>query len=530
MASNNNLNDYEERGKIFSIFLIEMNDEHIRNMNENNSDEMKNLLGFDTAGELFRDDEKIIRGIYPKYELLYRDVLKICEKNNLFQYGIVNTSERKEPFNPEHTFNLLLEHERIPFITYPHEWSASMMKDAALFHIDLFMQLEKYGLTLKDWHPYNILFKNTDPVFVDFLSIIPIGNLEKEEYLTPPQIPLFFGRFWDTRSKYIHEMYRQMYLPYFLLPMTIMAQKKYKIARKRIFETTLNASKTAINLREVLGIYSARRLFFEMRERLKKISLTEPHQSKQKFLRKLINELNHLDVQPPSSAYVKYYNLKNENFDFKPNAEWTNKQLVVHNAIQRLKPQTVLDLACNTGWFSILAANLGSSVVAVDIDESCVDKLYEYAKNEHLSILPLVIDITHATEDVFPLSQDDLIYQKRMTHTTPLLISAERRLQCDMVLVLALIHHLVLGQNMDFTRIRKILDPLSKKYLIIEFVAKTDNLIVEDPGFFPAFKTNPDAFDWYTMENLLAELKTVFKTIDIVDSYPETRKLLICKK
>jgi len=117
-----------------------------------------------------------------------------------------------------------------------------------------------------------------------------------------------------------------------------------------------------------------------------------------------------------------------------------------------------------------------------------------------------------------------------MTHAIPLLISAERRLLCDMVLVLALIHHLVLGQNMDFNQIRKMLCPLSKKYLIIEFVAKTDNLIVEDPGFFPAFNANPGAFDWYTMENLMAELKTVFKTIDIVDSYPETRKLLICKK
>jgi SAM-dependent methyltransferase len=497
---------------------------------DNNNNTITRLIGFDTAGELFQDDEKILRGIYPEYESLYRDVLENCEKNNLFQYGIVNTAERKGFFDPEHTFNLLLEHERVPFITYPHEWSASMLKDAALFHIDLFIQLEKYGLTLKDWHSYNILFKNTEPIFIDFLSIIPIGNLEKEEYLNPPQVPLFFGRFWDTRSNFLYEMYRRMYVPYFLLPMTIMAQKKYKIARKRIFETTLNASNTTITPSEVFGINIVRRILFEVRKTLKKISLTESHQSKQKFFIKLRNELDHLDVQPPSSAYVNYYNLKNENFDFKPTADWTNKQLVVYNALQELKPQTVLDIACNTGWFSIVAANLGSSVVAVDIDESCVDKLYEYAKNEHLSILPLVIDITHATEDVFPLNQDELIYQKRMTHTTPLLISAERRLQCDMVLVLALIHHLVLGQNMDFNQIRKTLDPLSNKYLLIEFIAKTDNLIVEDPDFFPAFKANPDAFDWYTMENLMVELKTVFKTIDIVDSYPETRKLLICKK
>ena len=488
------------------------------------------LIGFDAAGELFLENEKIHRGIYPEYESLYRDILKICEKNNLFQYGIVNTAERKEPLNPEYKFNLVLEHDHIPFVTYPHEWSASMLKDAALFHIDLFIQLEKYGLTLKDWHPYNILFKHTDPVFVDFLSIIPLGNLDKEDYLNPPKVPLFFGRFWDNRSKYLYEMYSRMYLPFFLLPVTIMAQKKYKIARKRMYETTLNASTTTITPSEVFGIDLIRRILFETRETFKKISLVEHQQSKKKFFRNLKNELDNLEVQPPSSAYVKYYNLKNENFDYNRTADWTNKQLVVYNALKELKPRTVLDIACNTGWFSILAANLGSSVVAVDIDESCVDKLYEYTKKEHLSIHPLVLDISHAAEEVFPIIQDEVIYQKRMAHRTPLLISAEKRLQCDMVLVLALIHHLVLGQNMRFNQIRKILDSLSKKYLIIEFVAKNDNLIIEDPDFFPAFKANPDAFDWYTMENFIIELKTVYKSIDIKESFPETRKLLICKK
>lgn len=489
------------------------------------------LIGFDTAGELFLENGKIFRGIYPEYESLYREILGICEKNNLFKYGIVKTVEREEnSFNTEHKFDLFLEHECIPFITYPHEWPASMLKDAALFHIGLFMQLEKNGLTLKDWHPYNILYENTEPVFIDFLSIIPRENLEKEEYLTPPHAPFFIKRFGDTQSNYLHEMYQRMYVPYFLLPIMIMAQKKYKIARKKMYETTLNASTTTITPRDVFGINIPRRIFYELMEIHKKISLAGSHQSKQQFFEKLRMELDCLDVRPPSSAYLKYYNLKNENFNFKPTPEWTNKQLVVYNSLSELNPRTVLDLACNTGWFSRLAANLGSSVVAVDIDESCVDNLYEYAKNEHLTILPLVLDITHASEELLPLVQDDKTYRHRMQNPIPIVRSAKDRLRCEMVLVLALIHHLVLGQNMNFNQILKIVDPLSEKYLIMEFVEKTDNLVAEDPDFFPAFKNNPDGFDWYTLENLTAELKTVFKTIEIADSYPETRKLLICKK
>jgi len=493
-------------------------------------DKSYRLLGFDTAGELFVHDEKILRGIYPEYETLYRNILETCEKNQFSTLGIVKTWEFNGTLSQDENFNLVLEHERIPFITYPHEWPATMLKDAALFHIGLFIQLEKYGLILKDWHPYNILFKNTDPVFIDFLSIIPIDALKNVDYLNPLHTPLFFGSIWDTHAKYLFEMYQRMYLPFILLPLELMVQKKYNQARKRMLQTTLNASTTTISPHEVFGFNIFKRVLFGERESIKKISLINRAHFSHKFFKFLIRELNHLDIKPASSDYVKYYELKNENFDFKPTAEWTNKQVVVYNTIQQLKPLTVLDVACNTGWFSILAAKNGCEVVAIDIDEASINWLYEYVKTEHLTILPLVIDITRSNEEIFPIVQNESIYQKRLTKSTPLIKSVENRLQCDMVLVLALIHHLALGQNMSFTQLFKILGILSKKYLILEFVPKNDDLIISDPDFFPAYKLDPNSFEWYTLENLVNELKKVFKTIEIVDSYPETRKLLICKK
>jgi len=444
--------------------------------------------------------------------------------------GIVNTHERKEGINFIQNFGLILEHERIQFITYPHEWSPSMLKDAALFHIDLFVELEKFHLTLKDWHPCNILFQGTHPIFVDFLSIIPIGQLENEQYLNPPKTPLFFDRLWDIRSKYLYEMYRMMYIPYFLLPILLMSQKEFKIARSRIFETTLNASNSVINSQDVFKFNIIRKVFYEFRELLKIISLINKRPDKQYFFAKLRDELRYFDVKPESSSYSSYYLLKNEDYDFEHTCSWTNKQRVIHSALQQLKPDTVLDIACNTGWFSILAAKNASYVIAIDIDETCIDNLYEYAKEKDLPILPLVMDISKLKEEVFPHVKGEEIYQKRIGENIPLLISAEKRLQCDMVLVLALIHHLVLGQNFNFTKIMDTITPLTKKFLIIEFVAKNDNLILGDPGFFSAYKANPDSFDWYTIENLVSELKIRYKSIEIIDSYPETRKIIICKK
>lgn len=72
-----------------------------------------------------------------------------------------------------------------------------MLKDAALLHIDLFIRLGRHGLVFKDWHPYNILFKGTNPVFVDFGSIIPTDQLLNEAYLTPPRVTPPFGLLWQ---------------------------------------------------------------------------------------------------------------------------------------------------------------------------------------------------------------------------------------------------------------------------------------------------------------------------------------------
>jgi len=60
-----------------------------------------------------------------------------------------------------------LRHERIPFVSYPYEWSFLMLKEAALLHLDLLAQGIEEGLTLKDATPYNVQWKGAAPVFID---------------------------------------------------------------------------------------------------------------------------------------------------------------------------------------------------------------------------------------------------------------------------------------------------------------------------------------------------------------------------
>jgi hypothetical protein len=215
--------------------------------------EIRRLVGFDNAGEPFLSDGRILRGIYSGHASEVRAVLAVCEENDLFRHGIVHTRELPVNPHPELAYETVLEHERIPFITYPHEWSAQMFKDAALFHITLFEELGRHGLTLKDWSPLNILFSGTRPVFVDFTSIIPLSGLAAQSHLQGTGIPERIGRFWDPVARSIYRMYRLMFEPMFGLPLVMMERGKHAEARRRIYETTLNSADSVITREEVFA-------------------------------------------------------------------------------------------------------------------------------------------------------------------------------------------------------------------------------------------------------------------------------------
>jgi hypothetical protein len=99
-----------------------------------------------------------------------------------------------------------------------------------------------------------------------------------------------------------------------------------------------------------------------------------------------------------------------------------------------------------------------------------------------------------------------------------------------MVLALALVHHLALGQSHPFDEIAAIFAKLATKYLCVEFVDIQDPMVTGERTFFPAYNSAPDNFTWYAKENFIAALKWHFSDIEEVQSHPETRTLLICRK
>jgi SAM-dependent methyltransferase len=488
------------------------------------------LTGFDSDGESFRSGKRILRGIYPGHADRVRQVLGICASNDLFSRGIIGTSElASNPF-PELGYEMVLEHERVEFVTYPHEWSASMFRDAALFHVDLFEQLSSHGLTLKDWHPYNVLFRGTKPVFVDFTSIVPIGSLESEAHLSINRPARRFDRMWDGTARAIYEMYSTMFEPFFGLPLQMMHRGRHALARKRLAETALNTSRNAMTRKEAFEGSPFGRLWYEFTDRRLRTALTEKGADKKKFFDAVRRRVEKLNVAVTGSAYATYYEDKGEAFSREPQPEWTNKQRVVNDALSRFKPGSVLDLGSNAGWFSMLAATHGCSVVAVDLDEASIDRLYSTARREGLSVIPLVVNLAAPIPERFALKFEKEPSLSAIGSDEPVVSSPVKRLRCDMTLALAIVHHLALGQGMSFEQIAKLFDALSRDQVCVEFVDMQDRMITSEPEFFPAYNASRDSYGWYTRENFIAALKKHFGLVEVLPSHPETRSMLICSR
>lgn len=485
------------------------------------------LLGLDHRGEVFTHNGRIFRGIFPGYGREVREVLERCQQANLFEYGIVKTVICNEESVCSLGYDLVLEHEKIPFITYAHEWSPQMFKAAALFQLDLNRKLLEVGLVLKDCGSHaNVLFNDTAPVYVDFLSIIPVEQIVEEGWLNPVSLQ---GA--SYASAMFYEIFRRIFFPGILFPLYLMHQNQVDYAQRRIFQTFLNTANDTITEDEAFARASVRlkthyKYYLDFKiEALQKDDWL-------RFLEIQRIEVEQLIEGQKTSAYSDYYDAKGENFPFHPSHDWKAKQWGVYNALQQFKPGTVLDIGANTGWFSVLSATCGAKVIAAEIDAACTDILYEQICRDGYDVQPLVLDILNVTPDLpahLSFANDLHFLYSKFGNNTPLLRNAQSRLQCDMVIALAIIHHLCLGRGLGLVDAVQLLAGYSREVLLLEFVEISDPLIVGERNFFIAYDNAPYEFGWYDIVGCKLELKKFYEEIKSVP-LTETRTLLVCSR
>jgi hypothetical protein len=383
----------------------------------------------------------------------------------------------------------VLTHERVPFVSYPYEWTFSMLKDAALLELDLVLAGLREGLILKDASPYNVQWQGAHPVFID------IGSFER---LRP-------GEPWAG--------YRQFCMLY-LYPLLLHAYRGVP------FQGLLRGSLEGIEPAVARRFFSFRDLLRRgvlshvvLHKRLEQRHGQEAGQVRRELeaagfgtelirasvsrLRKLVSRLEPQRAESTWSGYGCCNSYSKE--------EAARKADVVGAVARALEPELVWDLGCNDGRYSRIAAEHARYTLAVDADQTTVERLYRELRSEgQRSILPLVMDVA----DPSPALGWQNLERKTLTERgTP-----------DLTLCLALVHHLVITRNIPLASFLGWLRGLDSA-LVIEFPHEDDPMV---RVLLEAKR--PGTHDDYRRETFEEKLHEVF-AVESSTSLSETRTI-----
>ncbi|MGD2103276.1 MAG: methyltransferase [Acidimicrobiia bacterium] len=332
-----------------------------------------------------------------------------------------------------------LEHPRIPFISYPYEWTFSMLKDAALLQLDLLSDALQQGLTIKDATPYNIQFIDGSPVFID------IGSFEKYSSGEP----------WIGYRQFTRQ---------FLFPLMMRAWAGLA------FQPWLRGDMegpTAAEMREILSFGKRMKpavlmhvsLQARMEERLEGAAVRSDLKSagfsadlilaNVRKLRKLVSGL-HWDGS--DRGWVHYDECTHVGRDRE------TKGRFLSNVLERHGSKRVLDLGANDGFFTEIAINSGAVGIAVDGDEQVLDALYRGGTKASI----VLTDLTN------PSPAQGWAGTERPALTT--------RAEPDLVIAYGLIHHLIYTASIPPTTVVDWLASF-RCPVVVEFVAPSDPMV-----------------------------------------------------
>src|SRR3989344_1182062 len=433
----------------------------------------------DPSGAIFIKNGKIYRSISKNYSENYNYFIDSGLYKRLVQEGLLISHLEINQVDLE-AFKVI-KPIQIPFVSYPYEWCFSQLKDAALTTLKIQKIAIDYGMCLKDASAFNIQFYQGKPILIDTLSF--------EKYQE--------GQPWIA--------YRQFCM-HFLSPLLLMLYKNPELNRLLelyIDGIPLNLVSSLLPFRAQMQpavfthiyLHSKAENYFGSRK-----TKSTKNILKRSGLIGLIENLegliSGLRLKNQQSLWSDYYQKNN----YSKNSMKT-KVKIVKEMIKRAKPKTTWDLGSNTGIFSHLASKYSKLVISMDSDPLAVESNYIYCQKNKLSnCISLVVDITNPTPSIGWNNQE--------------IMSLVDRGPTDLVLALALIHHLAISHNISLDMIADWLKKICK-YLIIEFISKNDSQVQL------LLQNRQDIFYNYNKENFessFAKYFTIQKREDIIGS------------
>ena len=436
----------------------------------------------DPSGFIFYRDGTLFRQVQTSYQPHY---------DRLMQSGLYETlvgdasliAHTEEPTGSALMKGAyrILRPEPLAFITYPYEWCFSQLRDAALATLHIQTQALLFGMTLKDGSAYNIQFRNGKPTLIDTLSF----EIYEE------------GEPWTA--------YRQ-FCQHFLAPLALMSRVDIRLGE--LLRTNLDGIPLDLASRLLprstwlhIGLLTHIHLHGQAQKRYADQPSGPAKRTGSMNRTALLGLLDNLQTsvrglawKPAGTTWAEYYSHTNYT-----DKAMDGKKRLVSDMLDAVgtPPRSVWDIGANTGAFSRIASERKIPTIAWDIDPAAVEKNYlqcRAAGETHL--LPLVVDLTNPSPDL------GWALQERRSFL--------RRGPADLVLALALVHHLAIGNNVPLGRIAHFLHDTGH-WLIIEWIPKSDSQAQR------LLASRQDIFTTYTQADFETEFRRYF---NIVQSAP----------
>src|SRR5215207_3318926 len=442
----------------------------------------------DPSGFLFSRDGVLYRQVNRKYEQEYARLMESGLYDKLIKAGLlVPHMEVDESPAQVDLAHKIIRPERVPFISYPYEWSFGQLKDAALATLSIQRRALKVGMSLKDASAYNIQFVRGKATLIDTLSF----ELYKE------------GQPWVA--------YRQ-FCQHFLAPLALMALTDVRLnqlLRVYIDGVPLDLASKLLpwTTRFNFGLLTHIHLHAGAQKRysgadVKTRARTMSKQAMTGLIESLDSAIRKLEWKPGGTEWGNYYDITNYS-----DAAFEHKKQLIGEWSARVRPSLIWDLGANNGVFSRVAGGTGAYVVSSDIDPTAVEQNYRQIKSEKTeNLLPLMLDLTNPSPAIGWSNRER--------------DSFEARGPADMVLALALIHHLAISNNVPLLQLADFFAKIGH-WLVIEFVPKSDSQVRK------LLASREDIFPKYTREGLETAFKKRFNILEAVPVSESERVLYL---
>lgn len=434
----------------------------------------------DPAGSVFYCDDRVFRTIHQPVAEDFKDLQasgalkRLVDGAGLWPAEPVpmETLPQEARLLAEGAAELVVEHPKIPFISYPYEWPFGLLKRAAIFHLDLHLKALKEGFHLIDGSAFNVQFDHCRPVFIDTLSLRKYQEGDYwlgyrqfcEQFLNPllisaklgvPFHPWYRGALEGIAIKDTNAIlpWGAKLRPGIFMHVVLHSRLSTSAVRKDQSGSSVSGG---LSKRSLVGLLSS--------------------------LKSTIASLQPKDVQKTTWAdYEKNHSYQDD--------EVAAKKRFVAEFVEQVQPKILWDLGCNSGDYSEQALASGTErVIGFDFDPGALEVAISRADEKQLNFLPLILDATN------PTPSQGWNQKERM--------GLAERANADGLIALAFVHHLVIGKNVPLEQALAWLVSLSPRG-VIEFVPKNDPMVQT------MLASREDIFDFYDITHFRDSLSSM---------------------